>query len=399
MRLAGPCRIVWFMRGPLRLVRGAGSPFLWDSLLALLLAGLAQVELWQALAIGNYALRWAPNVAVTLLQTVPLAWRRRAPLTVLLVVASAVTVQRLAEVAGVAAQHPHGFVGVSSIAVLSSLICIYTVSAYGDRVDSAIAAGVAVTGPLLFRTPGLFPLHVVSEWWMLFGGAWLLGRVARWGWGSKSRFAVGQERLRIAREIHDVVASSVTVIAVQAGAARINFDADPGHGREALAAIESKSRQALRELRTLLGLLRSEDQEGPALAPQPSLEGLDDLIREVREAGLDVEMRTEGDPRPLPPGLDVSVYRIVQEALTNTLKHVGPTSAAVVIRYGPHDLEVEIVNEGPVAGVALVGPGSGLGILGMRERTALFGGSLRAAPRPQGGFGVKARLPLDASEP
>src|SRR2546421_6053985 len=138
MRLAGPCRIVWFMRGPLRLVRGAGSPFLWDSLLALLLAGLAQVELWQALAIGNYALRWAPNVAVTLLQTVPLAWRRRAPLTVLLVVASAVTVQRLAEGARVAAPHPHGFVGVPSIAALSSPICIYTVSAYRDRLDPAI---------------------------------------------------------------------------------------------------------------------------------------------------------------------------------------------------------------------------------------------------------------------
>jgi signal transduction histidine kinase len=255
----------------------------------------------------------------------------------------------------------------------------------------------------------ILQLQIQPESWMLVGGAWLLGYVARRGWQSKERLAIGQERLRIARELHDVVANSVTVIAVQAGAARLssgNLGADAGHVRDALASIESKSRQTLTEMRGLLGILRSEPPEGGGgrnsgdspLDPQPSLERLDALMAEVREAGLDVEMTMVGDARPLPPALELSVYRIIQEALTNALKHVGPTTARVVIRYGAREVELDVVNEGPVAEPVLVGPpGTGNGLLGMRERAAVFGGSLRAGPRPEGGFQVRVKLPLDPS--
>lgn len=384
----------------LRSTRARSYPFESDLLLALLLAGWAQIDLHRNLAVVNGVPPLLPNVAVCLLQTVPLAWRRRAPLTVLLVVASAVALPAWANALDL------GLVGVSSAAVLSALVCIYTVSAYGDRNHAAIAASIAAAGPVILQ------LQIQPESWMLVGGAWLLGYVARRGWQSKARLAVGQERLRIARELHDVVANSVTVIAVQAGAARLssgNLGADASHVRDALASIESKSRQTLTEMRGLLGILRSEPPEGAdgragrnngdsPLDPQPSLERLDALMAEVREAGLDVEMTTLGDARPLPPALELSVYRIIQEALTNALKHVGPTTARVEIRYGAKEVEFDVVNEGPVAEPALVGPpGGGNGLLGMRERAAVFGGSLRAGPRPEGGFQVRVTLPLDPS--
>lgn len=380
---------------------------MWDAILAMALAAVAQMQMLWALRRGNFAMWWLPNTTVTLLQTVPLAWRRRAPLTVLLVVVSAVMTQGLS-----------GFAPVSTVSLVSALVAIYTVSAYGSRISAPmtalIAATVASAAPLFFPESLLPPLQllptlslpiapswslpIVPQWWMVFGGSWLLGRVARWGWTSKERYAVGQERLRIAREIHDVIANSVAVIGVQAGAARMSFGANPARSQSALELIEDKSRQVVDEMRTLLGLLRSEDQETRALTPPPGLRCLGELIEEVRNAGLQVDMRVEGECRPLPAGMDLCVYRIVQEALTNTLKHVGPTTATVVLRYERHDIEVEILNEGPAAERAPVGLGSGLGIVGMRERTAAFGGSLCAEPRSEGGFGVKARLQLDASE-
>jgi signal transduction histidine kinase len=373
-----------------------------DLLLAVLLAGWAQVDLRTNLAIVNQVPPLLPNVAICLLQTIPLAWRRRAPLTVLLIVASAVALPASANVLHL------GLVGVPNAAVLSVPICIYTVSAYGDRNRAAIAALIAAAGPVILQ------LQIQAESWMLVGGAWLLGYVARRGWQSKERLAVGQERLRIARELHDVVANSVTVIAVQAGAARLNagnLGPDAGPVRDALGSIEAKSRQTLTEMRGLLGILRSEPPDGGTpggrsgrndtdspLDPQPSLARLEALVAEVCEAGLDVEVTTIGEQRPLPPALELSVYRIIQEALTNALKHVGPTTARVVIRYGAREVEVEVVNEGPVAEPVLAGPrGGGNGLLGMRERAAVFGGSLRAGPRPEGGFGVRVTLPLDQS--
>jgi signal transduction histidine kinase len=378
------------MLGALRWTRARSYPFAWDLLLALLLAGWAVVDALVNLAVAYHVSPLVPNLTVCLLQTLPLAWRRRAPLTVLLIVAAAVALPGWAVVLGL------GFVGVSSAAVLSVLVCIYTVAAYADRRAWAIAAVVGAAGPVIFQ------LQFQPESWMLVGGAALLGSVARRGWQSKERYAAGRERLRIARELHDVVANSVTVITVQAGAARLNFDADPAHAREALASIESKSRQTMAEMRGLLGILRSDSGDGgeqAPLAPQPDLGGLGALIGEVREAGLDVEMTIVGKARPLPPALELSVYRIIQEALTNALKHAGPTTARVLISYGARDIEVEVTNDGPLAEPTILYPQSeGNGLVGMRERAAVFGGSLRAAPRPEGGFRVKVRLPLEQSE-
>jgi signal transduction histidine kinase len=211
---------------------------------------------------------------------------------------------------------------------------------------------------------------------------------------SEARAAAAEERARIAREMHDVVAHSLSVMVVQAEAAEAMLDSDPARARRPLAAVQETGRGALGELRRMLGVLREMAADGPALAPQPGLSGLDELVRQVREAGLPVSVRVEGKPRPLPPGIDLSAYRIVQEGLTNALKHAGPASAEVVVRYGPRDLELEVRDDGRGRGSGSNGGGHGL--LGMRERVALYGGELAAGPRPGGGFALTARLPLEA---
>jgi signal transduction histidine kinase len=180
---------------------------------------------------------------------------------------------------------------------------------------------------------------------------------------------------------------------VQAGAAEAMLDADPERARRPLAAVQQTGRSALTELRRMLGVLREMADEGPGLAPQPGLSALDELARQVREAGLPVNVRVEGEPRPLPPGIDLSAYRIVQEGLTNALKHAGPATAEVVVRYGPRELELVVRDDGRGRGPSANGGGHGL--LGMRERVALYGGDLTAGPRPEGGFALAARLPLE----
>jgi signal transduction histidine kinase len=210
---------------------------------------------------------------------------------------------------------------------------------------------------------------------------------------TEARAAAAEERARIAREMHDVVAHSLSVMVVQAEAAEAMLDADPERARRPLAAVQDTGRAALTELRRMLGVLREMADEGPALAPQPGLSGLDDLARQVRDAGLPVTVRVEGEPRPLSPGLDLSAYRILQEGLTNALKHAGPATAEVVVRYGPRDLELEVRDDGRGGGSGANGGGHGL--TGMRERVALYGGELSAGPRPGGGFALAARLPLE----
>src|SRR5438477_401099 len=158
--------------------------------------------------------------------------------------------------------------------------------------------------------------------------------------------AVAAERARIARELHDVVAHNVSVMVVQAGAARRTIERDPERAREALTSVEDTGRQALDEMRCLLGVLRTEDDATEQRAPQPGISDLDSLVAHVRDAGLPVELVVEGQPRPLMSGADMSAYRIVQEALTNSLKHAGPARAQVVLRYGEHDLRVEVVDDG-----------------------------------------------------
>jgi signal transduction histidine kinase len=206
-----------------------------------------------------------------------------------------------------------------------------------------------------------------------------------------ARTAAEEERGRIARELHDVVAHSVSVMTVQASAVRRRLAPEQAREREALLTVEETGRQALTEMRRLLGVLRQEG-ESAALAPQPGLETLDDLVQQVREAGLPVELSFEGDRVALPPGVDLSAFRIVQEALTNALRHAGPARAGVSVRYGADEVEVEVANDGRSKE-----NGDGHGLVGMRERAALCGGDLTTGPRPGGGYTISARLPVTGS--
>jgi signal transduction histidine kinase len=210
---------------------------------------------------------------------------------------------------------------------------------------------------------------------------------------SEAQRAMAEERRRIAREMHDVVAHSVSVMVVQAGGARRIIDRDPDRAAQAAAQIEYAGRAALVEMRRLLGLLHAGEGETGALAPQPSLAELDALVDRSRAAGLPVEVRVLGERRPLPAGIDLAAYRIVQEALTNTLKHAGAAPTEVHLRWGEDELELEILDRGG-DGTARNGTGGGHGLVGMAERVRLYGGELEAGPRPAGGFRVRARLPL-----
>jgi signal transduction histidine kinase len=206
--------------------------------------------------------------------------------------------------------------------------------------------------------------------------------------------AIDEERNRITRELHDVLAHSVSVMTVQASAVRRLLTPEQQREREALMTVEETGRQALSEMRRLLGIMRPEEDELPALAPQPGLGTLPALVEQVRQSGLPVELTVEGQPVKLPAGVDLSAYRIVQEALTNALKHAGPAQAWVAVRYVGADVEIEVANDGRNQGQ---NDGAGHGLVGMRERVALCGGELHSGPRPGGGFKVSARLPVAGS--
>ena len=203
--------------------------------------------------------------------------------------------------------------------------------------------------------------------------------------------AVEEERTRISRELHDVIAHSVSVMTVQAGAVRRLLRPEQERERQALETVEETGRQALAEMRRLVGLLR-EQHEIADLAPQPGMKTLDILVGTVREAGLPVDLTVEGDPRELAPGVDLSAYRVVQEALTNALKYAGPAHAWVNVRWSPKDVELVIANDGRTDGVQ---NGGGHGLVGMRERIALCGGELESGPRSGGGYIVRARIPIE----
>jgi signal transduction histidine kinase len=206
----------------------------------------------------------------------------------------------------------------------------------------------------------------------------------------RARSAVTEERARIARELHDVVGHSVSVMTVQASAVRRLLRPEQQREREALLIVEQTGREALAEMRRMVGVLRR-PEEAPALAPQPSLEHLGKLIEQAREAGLPVDLRVEGEPLPLPAGVDLTAYRLVQEGLTNALKHARAERAQVLVRYSDGDIEVTVSDDGQGAGS---GDGGGHGLVGMRERVAVYGGELEAGPRPEGGYRLRARLPL-----
>jgi signal transduction histidine kinase len=206
----------------------------------------------------------------------------------------------------------------------------------------------------------------------------------------RARDAVAEERARIARELHDVVGHSVSVMTVQASGVRRLLRPDQHREREALLVVEQTGREALAEMRRMVGVLRR-PEEAPALAPQPSLEHLDRLVEQAREAGLPVELRVEGDTVQLPAGVDLTAYRLVQEGLTNAIKHSRATRAEVLVHYRDGQIELVVSDDGLGGGS---GDRGGHGLVGMRERVSVYGGDLEAGPRPEGGYRLRARLPL-----
>ncbi len=373
-----------------------------DWVVALALAATAEFELWAHAPAGLVVTGGRAPLAVLFgFVTVPLAWRRRAPAAVLAVGSGAVAV------AAFLIRHPGGVpLGV----FLALIVAFYSVGAHcEERRALPVGAGVLATIAAVDLTRGgVFEAHGARPAaWLVFAVAWLVGRDFRRRRGElsllrdratrlerereeRARTAVAEERGRIARELHDVVAHSVSVMVVQAQAGpRLLDDAEQARG--VFRSIEASGREALVELRRLLGILRTGDEQ-LAIGPQPGLGSLRSLVEQVREAGLPVELRVEGEPVQLPPGVDLSAYRIVQEALTNTLKHAGRARATIVVRYGQAALELEISDNG--AGTSAAMNGSGHGLIGMRERVALYGGVLETGARDGGGYAVRVRLPL-----
>lgn len=207
---------------------------------------------------------------------------------------------------------------------------------------------------------------------------------------SAARIAVAEERARIARELHDIVAHAVSVMVLQVGAVRHKLPQTLEEDSDALRGVEQAGRTALAEMRRLLGAMRS-DGDGLELAPQPGLGGLDSLVHEVGRAGLPVRLHVEGEPSPLPGAIDLSAYRIIQEGLTNALKHARAGRADVVVRYGPDDLHIEVRDDGEGSSTS---DGLGHGLVGIRERVKIFGGEMTAGNAKEGGFILSARLPL-----
>jgi signal transduction histidine kinase len=211
-----------------------------------------------------------------------------------------------------------------------------------------------------------------------------------------ARAAVARERRLIARELHDVIAHNVSVIAMQSGAAQRVFDIDPDAARASLRSIESTAREAMGEMRRLTGFLRADTDGATEWTPQPGLADLPSLLEQVRDAGVAITLRVEGEPRPIPASLDLTAYRIAQEALTNVIKHAGRARTQVVLIYGARSIELRIEDDGMGTSSPRAGAHRpGFGQLGMRERVALFGGFLRVGRRPRGGYEVRAVLPFD----
>ena len=387
--------------GPRRL---PASAWVFDAGLALVAAGVSTIFFVELVGWGLPRGTLALGYALALLHTLPLAARRRFPLAVLATcVASGLAFATL--------DLPPVFLGVAI------LVAVYSVAAYGDRWVSLAGLAAAAAGSAAIQlTPARFqwPTPVTNT--LIIGAAWLLGHFAHnyRAYAARleertaeleqareelARRAVTEERLRLARELHDVVAHAMSVIAVQSGVGAHVANTQPQEAAKALAAIEATSRAALEELRRLLGVLRRRDSEPQGdLTPVPGLADLDSLLAEVAKAGLAVRLRVEGTPSQLPAGVDLSAYRIVQEALTNVVKHAGPAQAQVTIRYRDRDLTVEVTDDGRGVGAPAGDDrgGTGHGLIGMRERVAALGGDLEIGPCPGGGFRVAARLPLAA---
>jgi signal transduction histidine kinase len=373
-----------------------------DWIVAFAFTASIEFEVWVSPPTGMSVTggRGVAGVIVALV-TVPLAWRRRRPLAVLCTVTGAVLAGSLLV---------HHTNGIPVEAFLALILAFYSVGAHCDDRRGLLGGGfdLAVLVSYDLVHGGLGQAHGSRPGAALvFAVAWLLGREMRRRRrelsllrqraarlekqrGEQARAAVTEERGRIARELHDVVAHSVSVMVVQAQAGTRLLD-KPEQARGAFRSIETSGREALVELRRMLGILRTGDEQ-LAIGPQPGLGSLSSLVEQVREAGLPVALRIEGEQVPLPAGIDLSAYRIVQEALTNTLKHGGPAAAEIVVRYSASALELEIVDNG--SGTPASVNGAGHGLIGMRERVTLYGGLLETGVPDRGGYVVRARLPL-----
>lgn len=361
----------------------------------LLVLGQAEIAMLATPPRGPAALGFATMAVV-------LAWRRRFPVVTALTVAA---VELAIAQTGVAIDS-HVFV------LPVFVLALYSLGHYAPLWRSLAGAGtvlVLVTISVFASDgPGVENLGFAA---FMVGAPWLAGHLVRRSTdqavhaalraqelertqAERERAAVAEERARIARELHDIVAHSVSVMTVQAGAIEEVAPRDPQKAVEAAHAIRRTGREALDDLRRLLGVLRAERGDSEPLAPQPGLGDLDALLEQVRRAGLEVDLRVEGPARPLPPGADLTAFRVVQEALTNTLKHAGATRVRVGVRYDEEALDIEVVDDG----VGANPNGSGHGLVGMRERLGMYGGSVELGSGDDGGFRVRAVLPLE-SEP
>jgi signal transduction histidine kinase len=391
---------------PLRAVLGP------DLLLALAVtavvlvgSGVTLQDDWQVTLTDDSARSWLPDplgLLLLLAGTLPLTFRRVAPLTVFAVSACA----SLAFLALDYSPEP---------LPLGVLVALYSVAVFRRPLVGSVAAAVYVAAFTLAALTDWLPftddqyyvdlVSVVATVTIGYGVA--LGRaratlaeqraaaLAR-DHETRMQAAVEQEQARIAREVHDIVAHDVSVIVAQAAAARRVFGTQPQTAADSLASIEAVGRDALDGLRRLFGLLRTRPEDDDR-SPQPSLERLPWLIAQLERAGLDVELRVEGERRALPTTVELNAYRIIQEALTNSLKHAGPTQVAVTLGYEPDALRVEVRDHGGAPGPAI--PSAGYGLVSMQQRTAMLGGDLVIGPEPERGFRVSARLPVGESVP
>ena len=383
-------------------VRGV-NPHAVDALLAL---GFTAAALWTVAARvgGDDAYRDDDffGIALLLLQTLPIAARSVGPLGALTV-----------SVAAISLHIAIGYQGVPA-GTFAALVILYSAASLTDIRQGILAALMTAAGiTIYFATDRGDPsLAQAVTTYATYAAAWGLGMYARSRREYtnvveerasllererevRAREAVADERARIARELHDMVGHALNLIVIQSGGAQRVFPSKPELVRDSLASIESTGRQALTDMERMLGILRGTEEADDALSPQPGLSHVDSLAAQVSEAGLPVEVTVEGTPVALASSVDLSAYRIIQEALTNALKHAGPAHASVKIRHGADSLELEITDDGQGASGDRVGDDKGRrGLIGMRERVGLFGGELSVGPRPEGGFRVHARLPL-----
>ena len=368
-----------------------------DVVLALVFVVLGQVDVWSPwgdeFPRGGFDGPSGLNAVLVLLYTAPVAWRRRAPTPALAVMIAAAVVQLV-------------FVSPTVLffgGLLPTVVMAYSVALYERPGRDYLGLGIGVGG-LAIAAAATARVSDASDWafdLLLLAVAWGMGRLVRGRHfqvaqatrerDERGRAAAAEERARIARELHDLVAHGVSVMGIQAGAARVLVDRDPEAARAAMIVVERMSRDALSEMHHLVGVLEGGVADEAGRSPQPGLGDLAALLADVRGAGLPVELMIEGDHRDLPAGVELSAYRIVQESLTNSLKHAGPATATVSVRYRAEDLELRIADTGATRAATTAGGGRGL--RGMRERVGVYGGELHAG-HGNGGYVVEAHLPL-----